>query len=409
LIRVTRNSRQYDPFYNIAIILWLFSPIFFVFLGIVGFFFTTNFDSTLNEFNTRYILNSLGIFSGDEGIKIENLGVLFALAGSFFLYCYFFDLIQKKGFAIFSLDGQDSKFSSALPYIFFSSLTILYFLAFIAHGFEYTQFELYLSAIFFIVLMICLFLYTEFLKKVLTYDGLIKINHIQKYRSHFPRNYGIKDQISFCWELFDICVLLIFILSLFTLFIWIKYNLNIFSLFVIEGTLIYLSLIYSSIRLAPKKMMNLTYKHSSLSDNNVFILSESIDYYTILFENDRIEFVMKDTIRQILPNPEFDNIEDFKIESPVDEIKDAFTLKNIVIIFGFVFVCFLMWAIIGALVYSFVILLNPLSQCFTICIIIIISAIGLRFYLEINSVIEETNRKIKRFLHLNSVSESIEE
>jgi len=405
---VTHNSRQYNPFYNIAIILWLFSPIFFIFLGIVGFFFTTNFDSTLNEFNTRYILNILGIFSGNEGIKIENLGVLFALVGSFFLYCYFFDLIQKKGFAIFSLDGQDSKFSSALPYIFFSSLIILYFLAFIAHGFEYTQFELYLSAIFFIVLTICLLLYAEFLKKVLTYDGLIKINHIKKYRSHFPRNCEIKDQISFCWELFDICILFIFILSLIILFIWIKYNLNIFSLFVIEGTLIYLSLIYSSIRLAPKKMMNLTYKISSLSDNNVFILSESKDYYTILFENDHIEFVMKDTIRQIIPNPEFDNIEDFKIESPVDEIKDAFSLKNIAILFGFALAIFLLGTIIGALVYSFVIILNPLIQFFTICILIIISSLGLRFYREIYSVIEELNRKIRRLLHLNLVSESIE-
>jgi len=374
----------------------------------VGFFFTTNFDSTLNEFNTRYILNILGIFSGNEGIKIENLGVLFALVGSFFLYCYFFDLIQKKGFAIFSLDGQDSKFSSALPYIFFSSLIILYFLAFIAHGFEYTQFELYLSAIFFIVLTICLLLYAEFLKKVLTYDGLIKINHIKKYRSHFPRNCEIKDQISFCWELFDICILFIFILSLIILFIWIKYNLNIFSLFVIEGTLIYLSLIYSSIRLAPKKMMNLTYKISSLSDNNVFILSESKDYYTILFENDHIEFVMKDTIRQIIPNPEFDNIEDFKIESPVDEIKDAFSLKNIAILFGFALAIFLLGTIIGALVYSFVIILNPLIQFFTICILIIISSLGLRFYREIYSVIEELNRKIRRLLHLNLVSESIE-
>ena len=405
---MTHNSRQYNPFYNIAIILWLFSPIFFIFLGIVGFFFTTNFDSTLNEFNTRYILNILGIFSGNEGIKIENLGVLFALVGSFFLYCYFFDLIQKKGFAIFSLDGQDSKFSSALPYIFFSSLIILYFLAFIAHGFEYTQFELYLSAIFFIVLTICLLLYAEFLKKVLTYDGLIKINHIKKYRSHFPRNCEIKDQISFCWELFDICILFIFILSLIILFIWIKYNLNIFSLFVIEGTLIYLSLIYSSIRLAPKKMMNLTYKISSLSDNNVFILSESKDYYTILFENDHIEFVMKDTIRQIIPNPEFDNIEDFKIESPVDEIKDAFSLKNIAILFGFALAIFLLGTIIGALVYSFVIILNPLIQFFTICILIIISSLGLRFYREIYSVIEELNRKIRRLLHLNLVSESIE-
>ncbi len=207
-----------------------------------------------------------------------------------------------------------------------------------------------------------LFFYTEFLKKTLTYNGLKEINEIRKYINKFPLNSSKKDQISFSFTLYDVTTIGVFLLTLFFAFFWLQFNLNIFSLLIIECTLIYISLVYSSIRLAPKKMMNIIYKNLSIPDNDVFILSETKDYYTILFDNDRVEFIMKDTISQIVPNPKYDKIQDFKIENPLDEIKEAFSLKNILTIIGFALAISVLLIFLGASVFLFIRILNPNVQ-----------------------------------------------
>jgi len=361
-------------------------PVILIFIGVAGYYLTSPFNATLSELNTRSILSNIFDFSfgpGSGNIKLEGLTAIIALIGAFIIYCYFFDLIQKKGFAIFSLEGHDSKFSSALPYIFFSALIILYFiLSMVQNAFKYNQFETLISLIFLLIFVISLSLYTELMKKALTFEGLKRINEIKLYVSKIPQRNETKDQISFCFAILTLFPMIIFVFSLFTALVWLKLNLNILTLILIECTLIYLSLIYSSISLLPKKMVNVMYE-TRPPDKDVFILSESKDYYTVLFKNNKIEFVIKDTVSRIIPNPDFDKVNEYKIENPLDEIKDFFSFKNLLFILGFYFVIMALPLFLGAFVFILIAGYDPLIQFFLACFLIILTTLCLRFHNKI--------------------------
>jgi len=399
-IHVTLQNSKYNVFYNLVIIFWLFLPLFIIFLALVGVYFSTNFDSTLNEFNFRFIFSNIINNSGESGGKqtiFENFTVIIALMGSFLLYCYFFNLIQKKGFSILKLEGQDSKFSSALPYIFFLSLISLYWIALaVKNVYQYLEWEIFLIIILLVILILSIYFYSKIMKKTSTYNGLVEFDEIKQYERTIPLGLGIKNQISFCLTFFDLYPLILFVFTLFTVLFYLKFNFSIFTLIITECILIYLSIIYSSICIIPKNKITIFYKNKPFPDKDVFLLSESSkDYYTILFDNNRIEFVMRDTISHIIPNEEFNKINEFKAGNPLDEIREIFTLKNFLYLFGFSFFIAGIILILGTFVYLGTIIFFSSMHVFLIILsLIIIGTIGLKFHNQIITIFDYTWKKI---------------
>lgn len=396
---MTLKKEGYDTFYNIVIICWLFFSVSCIYLGFIGSYVSSNFNATLNELNFHSIFSNVIQVSSEAGknsITFENLTVALTIIGSFLIYCYFFDLIQKKGFLIFKLEGQESKFSSALPYIFFSCLFVLYFVVMmIPNAYTYLKYEVQLILVFLAILFISLFFYSELIKTALTYEGLKRINKIKLYESKIPLKFELIDQISFCYTFVDLISIITFLFTLFTVLISFKLNLNIFTVLIIECTLIYLSLIYSSLRLIPKNMVTINYKNKPFPDTDVFVLSESKEYYTILYENDEIEFVMRDIVSQIVPNEKFEKIKDFKIENPLDEIKEILSLRNLLYFIGLSVLFALLVFIVGAFTYFSAISFFSTDQlCIIIILLLSIGAASLRWHSKIIHVINECSISI---------------
>lgn len=402
MIRVTHQNKKYNVFYNLVIISWLFLPLFFIFLALIGVYLSSNFDSTLNELNFRYIFSNVINYGGESGGKqtiFENFTVIITLIGSFFLYCYFFNLIQKKGFSILKLEGHDSKFSSALPYIFFLSLVTLYWIASaVPNVYHYLEWEIFFIIILLVILISCLIFYSKLMKVTSTYSGLMEFDELKEYETTNSIGLGIKNQIAFCLTFFDLFPLILFTFTLFIVLFYLKFNFNILTLIITECILIYLSIIYSSICIIPKNKISIFYKNKPFPDEDVILLSESSkDYYTILFDDDRIEFVMRDTVSHIIPNEKFNKINEFKTRNPIDEIREIFSLKNILYLFGLSILIAVIVLLLGTFTYLGAIILLSLFYMFLIILsLIIIGTIGLRYHREIISILEFSIKIIKK-------------
>jgi len=306
---MTANKKTADPLFNLVIICWLFIPLlitlFLFFISMLN----VLADFSLTQLNLLDIFQKLlkiNIISNNLTIETDNLPFILAIIGGFLIYCYIFDLIKKKGFEIFTNENQKTEFFSTLPFLFLLSLVLLYFLCYFSPQFlTKKQDEIMVVSIFLLILFFSYICYIFFKKYVNTYEGIKRITTIRDENTQVPFYLANNDElISISFDTINIFTSIIFILTFIVFFIWLKYNLNFLTFLIIEMSLLYLHIIYSTIQLSPKRLCNIKYKPymNHGDETNVFlILDSSKGYYGILSKNDRFVLIMKDGISHIIP------------------------------------------------------------------------------------------------------------
>ncbi len=383
------ETKTYDTFLNLVILFWLFLPIIFLVFSLSFLILSTNFNLTLNESNIRFIIGAF--FDSGSGIQFDKITLTLTLLGSFLIYCYIFNMIRNKGFSVFRMEENDSKFFSALPYLFFSSILIMVtLLVFFPKIFEYKQSEILYIIPFLIVLFASFLLFAFFSKDAITYDGLKRINEIKKptnttFWKFTKRDFTKRDLISYCYSYFDLFSFLLFIFSVLLAIVWFKSNMNLITLIIVETTFLYLNLLYSSISLIPKKMYSLSFKENNIEPIvDFFMLSEaSEDYYSALLSDNTIKFINKDSVSVIVPNLEFEKISEFKLRNPIDTIKDLLTVRNILYLVGIQILFAFTVTIIGIVTFALAfVLLPPMFVAIFIYGLIIFGVILLGYLLK---------------------------
>lgn len=306
---MTNTTKTADPLFNLVIICWLFIPLLIILFLFFISMLNVLADFSLTQLNLLDIFQNLlkiNIISNNLTIQTDNLPFILAIIGGFLIYCYIFDLIKKKGFEIFSNENQKTEFFSTLPFLFLLSLVLLYFLCYFSPEFlTKKQDEIMLVLIFLLILFISYVCYILFNKYVNTYEGIKRITSIRDENTQVPFYLANNDElISISFDTINIFTSIIFILTFIVFFIWLKYNLNFLTFLIIETSLLYLHIIYSTIRLSPKRLCNIKYKPymNHVDESNVFIiLDSSKGHYGILSKDDRFFLVMKDVISHIIP------------------------------------------------------------------------------------------------------------
>jgi len=310
-----------------------------------------------------------------SGSSLEsNFPIVIALIAAFFIYCYFFDLIQRKGASIYQFEDQNLKFIGSADHLFILSAFGLALLVFLdSNFFVERKSELMFISILGVIYLISLILYLELRKYLNTYIGLTQLNELinEKYSQKVILS-NKKAFIQFIFEQFDSLSSFIFILTFLTLFITFKLNFNILSIILIETILLQIHLIYSSIRLSPKKLHNIKLKSNEKLES-VFILSESPKgYYSVLYPNDEIKFIMKDAILDIFPIQKIKEPLEFKLKNAIDEFVSNKDLIYITIYAG------IFWGVGGMFMIIFSIFLPQILSFIVIMAIIVITSFLLR-------------------------------
>jgi hypothetical protein len=363
---------NHDIMFNIAIISWLFIPLFLLFFLSLSIVIQNQmqFHTIAQQMDIQNITHVIGSGSSLE----SNFPIVIALIAAFFIYCYFFDLIQRKGASIYQFEDQNLKFIGSADHLFILSAFGLALLVFLdSNFFVERKSELMFISILGVIYLISLILYLELRKYLNTYIGLTQLNELinEKYSQKVILS-NKKAFIQFIFEQFDSLSSFIFILTFLTLFITFKLNFNILSIILIETILLQIHLIYSSIRLSPKKLHNIKLKSNEKLES-VFILSESPKgYYSVLYPNDEIKFIMKDAILDIFPIQKIKEPLEFKLKNAIDEFVSNKDLIYITIYAG------IFWGVGGMFMIIFSIFLPQILSFIVIMAIIVITSFLLR-------------------------------
>lgn len=362
-----KNIKQHNPdiLFNIVIIFWLAIPLFLLVYFSIAIVIENQIQFQLirQQLDIQNITHVIFSTASNE----SNFPVIIAIIAAFFIYCYIFDLIRKKGYSIYKFENQNLKFISSLDHLFILSSFGLIILIFLETSFIFQKKdELMFIAIIFTIFLITLLLFLELRDYFNTYSGLNQLNEIVTHNYRVQEILSNKNAfINFFLGQYNALSSFIFIVTFLFLFISFKMNFNILSIIFIETVLLQIHLIYSSISLSPKKIHNIRLKNTELQ--NVFILSDSPNgYYSILLPNDEIKFIMKDEFVEISPIQKIKQPLEFKVNTSLDESITNRDFLCIAIGSG------IFWALGGVLILVFSIFL-PQTWNFVIIIAIILT------------------------------------